>query len=295
MDDDARYRWLDRVLAAPLSKRAKVVAAYLFNRAGEDLWCWPTQARIAEGCGMTMRTVQLAIDELVPAWVIRERMGSVSGPGRGKANRYRLVIYAQGLAPGQCDKAQKRVGIGARSCASQAQGFAHRTTHEQTNNNPADTRKPLRLSDDDDLQAAAAECGVYAVDELAACGVTAQTLRELNAQGLRDGTLVRQAISRAKEMAEVAIRDEARRKAAEELLQEKAAEDEAANVDGRRNTIAMQIIGEHGGPESKVVKDAHAGNIGVGGRVYPLFACRQAIAETLEPGEIDRRLALVGA
>lgn len=55
---------LNRVYAADLPSRAKIIMFYLVNRSNKELTCFPAIPRIAKETGMSERTVQRALKEL---------------------------------------------------------------------------------------------------------------------------------------------------------------------------------------------------------------------------------------
>jgi hypothetical protein len=82
-----RYDWLDQTLRAELNNGAKVVAAYLFARAdSKTLECHPKQHTIAEGTGLSPRSVRNAITALRDGGFL-----VVDRPDAYAVNTYRLT------------------------------------------------------------------------------------------------------------------------------------------------------------------------------------------------------------
>lgn len=82
---------LNRVYESSLLSRAKTVMFYLVNRCNKELTCFPAIPTIARETGLSERTVQRAIKELVEEGFI-EKSSRYRENGGQSSNLYRLDV-----------------------------------------------------------------------------------------------------------------------------------------------------------------------------------------------------------
>lgn len=82
---------LNRVYESSLPSRAKTVMFYLINRSNKELTCFPAIPTIARETGLSERTVQRALKELVEEGFV-EKTPRYRENGGQSSNLYRLGI-----------------------------------------------------------------------------------------------------------------------------------------------------------------------------------------------------------
>ena len=85
--------WSEKINNYPLKTRAKKVLAKLMSRADrENLDCFPSIKTISEDCGMSIPTVQRALNDLVEFGVVEKIYRFEEGTGRQTSNLYKLKL-----------------------------------------------------------------------------------------------------------------------------------------------------------------------------------------------------------
>ena len=82
---------LNRVYESSLPSRAKTVMFYLVNRSNKELTCFPAIPTIARETGLSERTVQRALKELVEEGFV-EKSSRYRENGGQSSNLYRLDV-----------------------------------------------------------------------------------------------------------------------------------------------------------------------------------------------------------
>ena len=82
---------LNRVYESSLPSRAKTVMFYLVNRSNKELTCFPAIPTIAREIGLSERTVQRALKELVEEGFV-EKSSRYRENGGQSSNLYRLDV-----------------------------------------------------------------------------------------------------------------------------------------------------------------------------------------------------------
>lgn len=92
--------WSEKINSYPLKTRAKLVLSQLINRSNrESLDCFPSLKTISEDCGMSIPTVQRALNDLIEFGLLEKIYRFEEGTGRQTSNLYKLKLEPEKSKP----------------------------------------------------------------------------------------------------------------------------------------------------------------------------------------------------